>query len=80
MSPGTASQIKAKAVASAANKQTQALAAIHARMRKNQEPTIAELSAPNSTNQPRNGGMSTKEVIAARLAEREAGEQELVMK
>ena len=33
------------------------------------EPTIAELSAPKSK-QPRNGGMSTKEIIQARLEEK----------
>eukprot|EP00518_Triparma_eleuthera_P015700 CAMPEP_0197555330 /NCGR_PEP_ID=MMETSP1320-20131121/13104_1 /TAXON_ID=91990 /ORGANISM="Bolidomonas sp., Strain RCC2347" /LENGTH=1008 /DNA_ID=CAMNT_0043116337 /DNA_START=42 /DNA_END=3065 /DNA_ORIENTATION=- len=71
MSPGSSSQHKARTVAASAAKQSQALAAIHARMRQ-QEPTIAELSAPTSGRQPKNGGLSTKEVIAARLAEREA--------
>jgi hypothetical protein len=45
-----------------------AIAAIHARMR-NAEPSIAELSKP-SGRQPKNGGMSTKEIIAERLRQR----------
>jgi hypothetical protein len=45
-----------------------AIAAIHARMRK-EEPSIAELSNPTGR-QPKNGGMSTKEIVAERLRQR----------
>ena len=61
-----------KAAGKAASNQAEALAKIHERMRQQQEhrePTIAELSAPKSK-QPRNGGMSTKEIIQARLEEK----------
>jgi hypothetical protein len=36
---------------------------------RNAEPSIAELSKP-SGRQPKNGGMSTKEIIAERLRQR----------
>lgn len=57
-----------KAASKLASNQASALAKIHERMRQQAqyEPTIAELSAPKSK-QPRNGGMSTKEIIQARL-------------
>jgi len=66
-----------KAAGKAASNQAEALAKIHERMRHQQEhrePTIAELSAPKSK-QPRNGGMSTKEIIQARLEEKSREKQ-----
>ena len=58
--------------AEAASINASAIAAIHARMR-NAEPSIAELSIPTGR-QPRNGGMSTKEIIAERLRLRKVRE------
>ena len=60
---------------SAARANAKAIAAIHERMRlENSGPTIAELALP-SGRQPKNGGMSTKQIVAERLRQRKAREE-----